>query len=218
MTKAVLFDLDGTLLDRDTTVELYLRSLYLRLNLHHVAYESFRNRFRELDQHGYADKDSVFRQVAMEFRLPVSVQGLVADFRMNAWKDCMTYPDSRTVLEQLRSQGYALGIITNGSSESQRAKLLASGLSTLVEVSLVSAEEGVRKPDPDIFVRAAWRLSIDTVDCVFVGDNPRTDVVGAHEAGMRTAWLRRHVPWPDDISIVPDYTVSALTELLAIRL
>lgn len=131
-------------------------------------------------------------------------------------RDCKTFPDAEGVLRQLRTRGYRLGIVTNGSIESQRAKLLSSGLAGLVEEVLISAEEKVKKPDVEIFVRAAERLGVKVEESVFVGDNPPTDIGGAHYAGMKTVWLKRHLAWPEDLSVVPNYTVSRLAELLAI--
>jgi putative hydrolase of the HAD superfamily len=214
--KAVLFDLDETLLDRNATVEAYLKDQYRRYNLNHLPFEAYRDRFIELDEHGYADKQKVFGTLIKEFDLSASIEELVADFRQNAWRDCQTFSDAERVLRQLRTRGYRLGIVTNGSSESQRAKLLSSGLAGLVEEVLISAEEKVKKPDVEIFARAAERLGARAEECLFVGDNPQTDIGGAHAAGMQTAWLKRYLAWPEDLSVVPDYTPSGLAELLAI--
>jgi putative hydrolase of the HAD superfamily len=218
LIKAVLFDLDETLLDRNATVEAYLKDQYQRYNLNHLPFEAYRDRFIGLDEHGYADKHKVFGTLTREFDLPASAEELMADFRHNAWKDCQTFPDVERVLRQLRTRGYRLGIVTNGSSESQRAKLLSSGLAKLVEEVLISAEEKAKKPDVEIFVWAAERLGVRAEECLFVGDNPQTDIVGAHAASMETAWLKRYLAWPEGLSVVPDYTLGGLAELLVIGL
>jgi putative hydrolase of the HAD superfamily len=217
LIRAIFFDLDETLLDRDASVELYLKGQYSRIGLDHIPYQVYRDHFMELDTHGYADRQQVFQALATEFALPVSAAELVNDFRQNAWKICVTFPDAREVLEQLRARGYRLGIITNGSEKSQRAKLLASGLLDLVDVALISEEEKIRKPDPEIFVRAAERLSVTATECVFVGDNPQTDIGGAHNAGMNTVWVKGHLPWPTDLAVLPDHIVRDLLELLTIE-
>jgi putative hydrolase of the HAD superfamily len=48
----------------------------------------------------------------------------------------------------------------------------------------------MRKPDPEIFRRAAARLDAEPHECVMVGDNPNTDVLGAKRCGMRAVWVR----------------------------
>jgi putative hydrolase of the HAD superfamily len=217
LIKAVLFDLDETLLDRDATVQIYLRGQHRCFHLEHVPFEIYWERFRELDEHGYAEKQKVFQALTAEFDLPASAEELVTDFYRNAWNDCKTFADAVRVLRELRARGYRLGIITNGSIQSQRSKLRASGLNALVDAMLISEEERIRKPDPQIFIRAAERLGVGAQECAFVGDNPRSDVAGARGAGMKTVWVKRHFPWPDDQAIEPDHTVSALTELLDIK-
>lgn len=89
-------------------------------------------------------------------------------------------------------------------------------MAALVDEVLISAKEKVKKPDREIFVRAAERLGVRVEESIFVGDNPQTDIVGAYEAGMQTVWLKRYLAWPEYLAVVPDYTVSALAELLAI--
>ena len=121
-------------------------------------------------------------------------------------------------MEQLRSRGYKLGIITNGSVEAQKAKLLESGLLARVDEALISEEEQLRKPDQRIFALAAERLGVTTAECVFVGDNPETDIGGAYNAGMKTVWFKGVLPWPGTLSIVPGHTVTTLVELLSIEL
>ena len=132
------------------------------------------------------------------YALPISVDELITDFRRNAWRGCreFLFPDAEDVLGQLRWRGYKLGIITNGSRESQCTKLSESGLASLVDAALVSGEEKVKKPDREIFIRAAERLGVSVSGCVFVGDNPENDIGGADSAGMETVWVKRYRPCP----------------------
>lgn len=70
--KAVLFDLDGTLLNRDKSVELFINKQYERLYelLSHIPKEQYISRFIELDNHGYVWKDKVYQQLISEFNIP----------------------------------------------------------------------------------------------------------------------------------------------------
>ena len=92
----------------------------------------------------------------------------------------------RTVdtLHALRAQGLRIGIVTNGPLLQQWRKLDMSGLLPLVDAVCVSGQEGVHKPDPEIFRRAALRLGVACEDCVFVGDQVALDIAGAVAAGM----------------------------------
>ncbi|MBN1430368.1 MAG: HAD-IA family hydrolase [Anaerolineae bacterium] len=217
-TKAFLFDLDDTLLDREAAAEPYARSLYERYNLAHVPYEDYWTIFKKLDQHGYANRKMAMQTLIKMYGLSISADELVDDFRATAWLGChqFVFPDAKDVLHQLRRRGYRLGIVTNGPEISQRIKAVESGMSDLVEVTLISGEEKVEKPAPEIFLRAAGKLGVDASECVFVGDNPLTDIRGAHSAGMITVWFKSYFPWPHDFTITPHYTITRLPELLEI--
>jgi putative hydrolase of the HAD superfamily len=86
---------------------------------------------------------------------------------------------------------YKLGLITNGPSEIQRAKIVQFDLARWFTVLVVSEEFGVAKPDPAIFLHAANALASDPADCVMIGDNPDADIRGAQAAGMRSVWIQR---------------------------
>jgi putative hydrolase of the HAD superfamily len=79
---------------------------------------------------------------------------------------------------------------------------------------LISEAEGVRKPEQAIFERAARRLGVESRQCLFVGDSPTADVLGAHAAGMRTAWFRCGMTWPPDLAPAPGPAIDALSEVL----
>jgi putative hydrolase of the HAD superfamily len=61
MIKATLFDLDDTLLDRDKSIEPFIRYQYNRIAIGVVTFQEYRGRFIELDNHGYCDKNELYR-------------------------------------------------------------------------------------------------------------------------------------------------------------
>ena len=217
MIKTVLFDLDETLLDRDTAVKRYLRDQHSRYNLNHIDYDVYESYFVGVDKRGHADKLKVFGSLVSEFALGCSADELLKDFRSNAWRYCQTFDGAFQTLAQLRERGYQLGIITNGTMEMQDAKLRESKLDSMVDITLVSEREKIKKPDSVIFIRAANRLGIQVSDCIFVGDNPKADIWGAHTAGMKTVWFKGQQSWPTDLGIEPDHEIHSLRELLSIN-
>ena len=193
MIKAVLFDLDDTLLDRDASVAYFIDQQYERLRpvFDGVSRDVFTRRFLELDGHGYVAKDEVYRQLVTEFELTrVSWQELLQDYRRRFDQYCINLPNLEPMLQALVAQRRRLGIITNGPSPFQQQKIRAMGVEDYFAVVLVSEVESVWKPDPEIFRRAVTRLGVTAGETVFVGDNPRADIAGARAFGMQTIWKR----------------------------
>ena len=218
MIKAILFDLDDTLLDRTTSLGEFVKEHYLRFKLDHVAYETYHRRFMELDQRGYAAKPQVFQALIADFAIPASVEVLLADFQRGAWNSCTLLPDAAAVLTELRARGYKLSVITNGEDWSQMRKLRVTGLLPLLDLIVISGNEQIKKPDRLIFTRAAERLAVRPDECAFVGDHARNDIYGAGAVGMKTVWYPGEQQWPAEQAIAPDYTIQSLGELLAIDL
>lgn len=211
----VLFDLDDTLIDRAATVDQFLADHCDRVGLaaHAAAY---RRRFHELDANGYADRDAVFARLAAEFS-GATGDALRRDFEEHAWHACLLVAGGREVIHACRAAGYRVGVVTNGLAQTQQAKLVSSGLRTLLDAVVISAVDGVAKPAREAFELATARLGVAPDRCVFVGDNPHTDVDGARQAGLTAVWFRHTLPWPTELA-PPTYTITtlgAIPELLA---
>jgi putative hydrolase of the HAD superfamily len=218
LIKAILFDLDDTLLDRTASLAEFVKQHYQRFRLDHVPYETYHRRFMELDQRGYAPKPQLFQALIDDFAIPASVEALLDDFQQGAWNNCTLLPDAAEVLAELRLRGYRLGLITNGEDWSQMRKLRVTGLLSLVDLIVISENEQIKKPDPLIFRRAAERLGVRPDECLFVGDHARNDIYGAAAVCMKTAWYPGEQVWPDDQTVVPDYTIGSLGDLLDVEL
>src|SRR5580765_4002630 len=195
MIKAVFFDLDGTLYDRDAAM----------LTLAHDQFAAFRDklppsvderrftaRFLELDDHGYTDRSDVYRRLADEFGID---NWLTVDLERHFWESysrrCEISADTWHTLQTLRAAGKCLGVVTNGQTEWQSHKLEGLGLGSFFDVVLISQAEGIRKPDARIFHRALERCGVDEpAHAMFVGDHPEVDVAGAHAAGLVAVWKR----------------------------
>ncbi|MFI5060098.1 MAG: HAD family hydrolase [Actinomycetales bacterium] len=95
-------------------------------------------------------------------------------------------------MRALQTAGVRLGILTNGSSEQQVAKLRAIGAYELVDVVLTAEYLGFWKPDVRAFEALARRLEVEPAQCLFVGDHPEQDIAGAIAAGMNAALIDRY--------------------------
>ncbi|TAL71308.1 MAG: HAD family hydrolase [Rhodanobacter sp.] len=119
------------------------------------------------------------------------------------------FPDSLPALAQLAAR-WPLASLTNGNADLARI-----GLQAHFRCAVAAREVGVGKPDPRIFRVAANRLGVAAGELLHVGDDPELDVLGAHRAGLHTAWVnRRGLPWPTALGTAPDVTVRDLGELV----
>jgi putative hydrolase of the HAD superfamily len=214
MIKGVFFDLDGTLYDRDALVRDLVAGQYDAFagELPGISREQFVSRVLEIDDHGYGEKAEGYQRVVADWQFePALASRLCSHFWSTYDQHCSLPPDTATTLGALKAHGKRLGVITNGRTERQRAKLAALGLLDSFDVVLISEAEGVRKPSAEIFRRALQRCDVSAGESVFVGDHPDTDINGARNAGLLPIW--KHVPyWPliaDDV-----LTVHRLVEIL----
>jgi putative hydrolase of the HAD superfamily len=215
--RAVVFDLDGTLLDRKSAFETYMLEQAERFaaRLGDVTRERFIDAAFRTDLNGTAPRTAAFQQMAAELGLDERLATeLVADYKVGFPATCRLFPGAMETLRSLRADGLRLGLITNGSVSMQSRKLDAVDLRPVLDAILISEGEGVRKPDAAIFHRAAERLGVESSVCVFVGDNPEADVRGAKRVGMRAVWVRD--PWWNDQPEEADAVIGHIRELVPV--
>ncbi|WP_437670550.1 HAD family hydrolase [Sorangium sp. So ce131] len=214
--KAVLFDLDGTLFDREAAVRDVVTRQHAAFSaeLAGVPRERFVGRVLELDAHGYGDKSAIYPRLVRELGLS---EPLAAALEAHFWdtyaRVAPAMPGASSTLAALRGRGQRLGVVTNGRVHVQEAKLRGLDVLRHLDVVLISEREQLRKPDPAIFRRAVERLGVRAEQACYVGDHPVKDVLGARDAGLHAVWIRTPHFAPPAI----DHTaVDDLGELLAL--
>jgi putative hydrolase of the HAD superfamily len=215
MIKAVIFDLDGTLLNRDESVKKFIDNQYERLNkwVRHIPKEKYITRFIELDNRGYVWKDKVYQQLVGELDITeIPWEGLLQDYISQFKNNCVPFPNLLSMLEELRSNNLILGIITNGIGQFQMDNIKALGIEKYFKTILVSEWEGIKKPDPQIFKRALEQLNVLPNESIFVGDHPENDVKAAQNVGIKGIW-KKDFQWNN---IETDFIVDDLAELPSI--
>ncbi|MCM3404274.1 HAD family hydrolase [Cytobacillus oceanisediminis] len=212
MIKAVIFDLDGTLLNRDESVKMFIQKQFDRLIklLGHIPKEKYVRRFMELDNRGYVWKDRVYQQLVSEFEITeITWEELLQDYINQFKNNCISFPNLISMLEELRTNNLALGLITNGKGQFQMDNIKALGIRDYFETILVSEWEGIKKPDPQIFKRALDQLNVSPNESIFVGDHPDNDIKAAQNVGMKGIW-KKDFQWNN---VEADFIVDDLGEL-----
>lgn len=210
---AVLFDLDDTLFDHRATLRTALAAVrgevpaFQALDLddlerrHGVLLEELHHAgvmqgVMSVDQ----SREERFRRLLEGVGAPAPpglVASVAARYRNLYAASRRPVPGALALLEVL-GRRVRLGVVSNNILAEQEAKLAEFGMRPLVDVLVVSAEEGVAKPDPAIFRIALSRLGITPGEAVMVGDSWPSDIVGATRAGLRAVWLNRTgEPCPD---------------------
>ena len=125
------------------------------------------------------------------------------------------FEDSIATLDRLRSEGFRIGLITNGPQEMQRYKIGRFDLERHFDVIVIEGEFGRGKPHADVFRHAMATVGSKPDDSWHIGDNLYADIGGAQGAGLHAAWIHRdRMELKEDSAHIPDRVFGHLPELL----
>ncbi len=125
----------------------------------------------------------------------------------------------KEVVVELHKRGYTLGIISNLITSQEIPDWMEEdGFNPYFKSVVLSSVYGKRKPDPDVFLEAARRAEAEPERCVYVGDNPKRDVIGARQAGFGAVILLMDPEKMNEKPITdenkPDLIIHSFRELL----
>ena len=144
---------------------------------------------------------------------------------MELWRDHdgrrVPRPDVKSTLEELDRRGYTMGIIANTITETEIPDwMFEDKVARYFKTVILSSKVRIRKPDPAIYFLACRSINKEPASCAYVGDNPIRDVQGTRDAGFGMM-IRIDEPdtikkEPQEIKLHPDYTITKISDLLAI--
>ena len=130
---------------------------------------------------------------------------LAASKRMKSLQDTFSAMPEATpeLLRELKNRGIKIGLITNTFSD-ERDMIRKSVLFPYFDVALISYEQGICKPDQEMFRRMTEQLGVQAEECLYVGDGGSNELFAAREAGMhpvQCTWFHEkafepHIPCP----------------------
>ncbi|RWS44658.1 HAD family hydrolase [Bacillus mycoides] len=191
----MLFDLDDTLLDRDKAVDklfsIILEEFYGDVEQHAVK-NAMLQKFKGYDKksYGHSDKvkvlESFFNEFPPKFRLP---SNYIQDFWNNNFPNCFSINQKTINIINTIKSHIKVGIITNGSTQRQKAKIINTNLNRYFDTIIISEEAGFSKPDKRIFELALNKLNVQSEDVLFVGDDLEKDIAGCQNANIKGIWF-----------------------------
>ncbi len=215
--KAVLFDLDDTLVDRRGAYDLFYRSFYDRNDAvnESVSWPEAKDYFWTLSPDNATNPRQAFE--AIQERWP-GVESDPDSHYENYFKSMVAnmrpLPGALELGESLTANGVPWGVVTNGH-QYQLAKVKSAGMEELLPFVIATELHGKSKPDPEPYLHALRLLEMDAKDAdgvLFVGDNPHTDIVGAQGVGMHTAWIHMGREYPPEMQ-APHLTIDGVADL-----
>lgn len=130
-------------------------------------------------------------------------------------EDERLYPETKDILRYLHNKGYLIGVIANQGFGTEN-RLESWGIRKYFVSVTASAEEGVAKPDLEIFRRALKSAGCSAKNSVMIGDRLDNDIAPAKSLGMKTVWIKQGLSVycsPTAPQEQPDHTISNLLEL-----
>lgn len=234
--RALLFDVNGTLIDIET--DEGLEEIYRGIG-HFLAYQGIavhrwevRDLYFQIMQRQRAESTEEFAEwdaveVWREFlrikgsdytrsmpseklaQLPLFLAEL---HRGIACKRLRLYPQVRETLDQLRSH-YSMAVVSDAQSVYAVPELRMVGLLHYFDPIIVSGDYGYRKPDGRLFQKALDALQVRPEQALFIGNDIYHDIFGAQHAGMKAIFASYNQGTPSYEAISPDYIISRFADL-----
>jgi len=125
------------------------------------------------------------------------------------------FPNAEDALRKLVKKGVKLALLTNGAGEIQRVKIERFGLARYFHACLIEGEMGFGKPDQRVFETALAKLTVTPSQTWMVGDDIERDIAGAQNLGIFSVWCdfeKKGIP--SGSKVVPDKIIRDIAELL----
>lgn len=217
MIKAVIFDLDNTLIDflkmkKHSCSAAIDAMIGAGLRVDHD--KAFKVLFGLYDKYGL-EEGTIFqkflKKVTGKVDYKILANGIVA-YRRVRTGFLEAYPNVDYVLLKLKGKGIKLGIVTDAPKLKAWIRLASIKLSNYFDVVVAFEDTKQLKPSKLPFKAALRKLKLKPQECLMVGDWPERDIKGAKAIGMRTCFARYGNPTIK--KSYADYEISNIKELL----
>lgn len=220
MIKAIVFDLDNTLID---FMEMKRRAIdaAVRAMIDAGLELTFDEARRKVD-HIYQERGIEFQKVfdtllydeSNKIDYKILAAGIIA-YRRAREAALVPYPHVFLTLVQLIKRGIKLAVVSDAPSREAWLRLTYLNLHHLFDVVLTHDDTGEYKPSPVPFRTALARLNVEASEALMLGDWAERDMVGAAKVGMKTVFARYGDTFGTEHSGA-DYEINDIQDLLKI--
>lgn len=190
MIKTLIFDLDDTLYKEIDFVYSGFKEVCKYLSIkNNIEFQMLYNYSIEILQKN--GRGRIFDVLCNKFNINEDIQKLVSIYR-NTKPEIKLYDDSVYMLNKLKGN-YKLAIITDGMSCVQWNKIKSLNLQELMDKIVVTDDYGKDFWKPSVFpyLKISRHFSTMPDECIYIGDNPNKDFIGAKKINMHTIRITR---------------------------
>lgn len=236
--KAVIFDLDDTLVDArrafqialdrafravypELTNDQFERALFLWRSDAAGFYRAYTRGERSYEEQRELRLVHAAEQVGLAPPTDAEIAVWMGEWDRGFRAGWTAFPDAIPTLGWIEERGYSLGVITNAHANMQEEKLRVTGLAEHVSLLVTLDTLGFGKPDPRVFHEAVRQLGVEPSEALYVGDEFDLDAHAAKEAGLQAAWLFRpghgkggiHEDNPQDAAAAGVHVLGSLAQI-----
>ncbi len=220
MIKAVIFDLDNTLLDfvkmKESAIDAAVEAM-IDAGLKMDKEEAKEKIFKIYEEKGIEYQqvfDKFLEEILGEIDPKIHAAGIVG-YRRAREGTLVTYPHVNVTIIELIKKGLKLAVVSDAPRLQAWLRLCTLGLHNYFDVVVAFEDTGKRKPDPEPFKKALALLGVKPYEAIMVGDWAERDIIGAKTLNIKTVFARYGDTFGTKNSGA-DYEINDLLELLDI--
>ena len=227
--RAILFDLDDTILEYDGSADRVWRSVVAEFaggtaGLDIKRFMAALNEYREWywgdpERHrrGRLDLPRARREVIPSncwAAAPAMADEIAHAYSVQRELVVRPFPGAIETLTYVRAKGIRMALVTNGTSAMQRGKIQRFGLESCFDYILIEEEFGVGKPDERVYLHVIEQLDTSPSESWMVGDNLEWEVATPQRLGIFSIWVDSDgAGLPETANVKPDHIIRRLSTL-----
>ena len=193
MIKAVIFDLDNTLLDfmkmKSSSIKAAISGM-IESGLDLDPEKAIKEIFDIYNKKGYEYQDVLSEFITnkvgqLDYKI---LAGGVVEYKKAKEESLSLYPEAYQTLILLSKMGLRLGIVSDAPSREAWIRLYTVKIHHLFDEVVTFNDTGVHKPGKEPFELMINKLNLKFENCIMIGDWPDRDIKGANQLGMKTAF------------------------------